>query len=145
MNRILIVSFAVIAVVIAIFVVVANIPEKPTECKSGDGLCPAQCNADADRDCQRSRTTGLGEVRHCLSDRDCIAVRPICGNQNCLFTDYECKSGKYCTTAIGKDYLAAWNGTRAKCTEPIETNCEPPENFKAACAIGTCVVIGKAA
>lgn len=144
MNRIVILSFAVIAVVLAIFAVLISVPQKQVPCQPNDGLCPSQCSAETDSDCPRTRTANLGSVKHCLNDADCIAVKPICGNLDCGFNDGQCKSNKYCATAIGKDYSAAWTGAIVKCLDPVVANCESLTNYKVACASGTCITLGRA-
>jgi len=144
MNRIIILSFAIMALVGVMFAVILSVPEKQVQCKSGDGLCPAQCNSETDGDCLKSRPTTLGEVKRCLNDAGCVIVAPFCGNPSCTFSDVECNSGKFCATAIAKDYSVTWSAGRAQCRQPIEATCAPLENFQAKCVVGECRAVSKA-
>lgn len=143
MSRLVLLAIFIIILVAGMFLLIIALPEKPLQCKSGDGLCPKNCSYETDKDCLKSKITTLGEVRHCLADIDCVVVKPFCGNPNCGFSDYECNSGKFCVTAIGKDYLAAWQSGKAKCLQPIDIKCEPLENFQAKCVLGECIIAGK--
>jgi len=138
MNRITVLAFIVIAAVAVMLTAILSLPEKAPECRAGDGSCPKGCSNENDRDCLRSSTTNLGTARACLADRDCIIVKPFCGNPDCGFSDTECNSGKFCATAISKNYIAAWQGGRAKCLQPISAECAPLEGFQAKCVIGEC-------
>ena len=139
----IIVAVLVLAIVAyAIFALVKITPEIKPECRAGDSVCPLGCTYATDPDCAQGGVSSYGESHRCITERDCAAVKPICGNLRCSLTDVECRSDKFCITAINKDYKNAWNNARVRCVDPILNLVCPEKEYVPSCINGECRVMG---
>lgn len=118
MSRKVIFGVIIVAIVVIILLLITQLPEKQNlECKDDDGICPSGCKFDLDNDCIETGTISLGEVKSCLSDIDCVVVKPICGNLQCSFTEKQCKTDKFCETSISKKFVNVWNDAEIECSD----------------------------
>ncbi len=139
----IIVAVLVLAIVAyAIFALAKTTPETAPECKAGDSQCPLGCSYATDPDCAQGGVSSYGESHRCISEKDCSVVKPICGNLRCSLTDVECRSGKFCITAVNKDYKNAWNNARVKCVDPVPNLVCPEKEYVPSCINGECRVMG---
>jgi hypothetical protein len=143
MNRKVIFGIILIVAILAALLIVSQIlpDEKITKCKTGDGTCPEGCTYDLDHDCPATGVTTYGEIHRCLSDANCVAVRPLCGSLTCIHTYKECTTDKFCITAINKAYLNVWNNAKIQCTKEVDFSLCPEiesANYKVVCDNGEC-------
>ncbi len=141
MSRKVILGLVLILIIIGVLLLISQLlPEKKiTNCEHGDGFCPEGCIYDLDHDCPETGVTSYGEVRHCLSETDCIVVRPLCGNLNCIHTHNECQRDCYCVTAINKIYETVWSKAFPECIGEIPCGACPEDvNYEVTCDNGEC-------
>ncbi|MBS3063977.1 MAG: hypothetical protein J4445_00830 [DPANN group archaeon] len=140
MSRKVIFGIIATVIVVAILIIISQLPEKELlECKDDDGTCPANCKFDLDNDCIETGTISLGEIKSCLADTDCAVVKPICGNLQCTFTEKQCKTDNFCETAISTKFLKVWNEAEIECSDGTPICGE--QILQTSCYRGECRVI----
>lgn len=141
-TKIIVAILVIIFASYGIFALVGTTKEPVPECVAGDSQCPVGCTYATDPDCAQGGASSYGESHRCISEKDCVAAKPLCYNLRCSLTDLECKSGNFCITAINKDYNVAWGNARVKCVDPVQNLTCPDREHTVSCINGECKVMG---
>ena len=141
MSRKAVLAIAIIIAAIFVILGVFLIDEKPKQCGDIDGYCPPNCDYFNDSDCLKKETLTSLDVQACRVDEDCIAVATICGNNECVPTNNNCKSNCICAIGINSKYQTLWQDADVNCIDEVDCeSCPSLEDYTLSCLVGICQV-----